>query len=319
MKSLKSVLTASLVLFTIAFAIAQSNPYGDFSNSQRSNRRFIRQCTEPFSQRSFNRDYAGLGNTNYYHLEKEMKEYTRLRCLTSEQIRRLALLFPTDREKYDYLTYALTYVFDIENFSLSGAVLANRNARESFYRYLVREGVPAGDYYNDPLVIGGGGYCYNGGLAVAPQYRDAYGNVYGQNNGYNNNQYGGVASNDPRYQTYDRRDDYNPNTQPRINSGYHGMMTYREFEALKERVRQNTLDKGKLDAAKSLTRQNVLTANQIGEITRLFNQDNNRLEYAKFAVDYAFDLENYSIVTQSLAFESNKKDLERYIESRRRR
>ena len=331
MKNIKSVLTILFAIITLATNFAQNNPYAESDrygdNKQRNgSRRFTRQCTEPFPARSFNRDYAGMSTTNFYHIDKELRDYTKSRCLTSEQIRRLTLFLPTDREKYDYLTFSLNYVFDIENFAMAGAVLSNRNARDGFYKFLVREGVPAGDYYADPYYAANGAYC----APPPPQY-DRYGNGYGNRNDNRN----APANNDPYYSNNNNgnnnnnRDYYgnqnnNPNSnqynqgQAGINSGYRGLMTYQEFEILKEKIKQNTFEKGKLDAAKLLTKENVLTTNQISEITRMFNFDNNRLEYAKFAYEYVYDRENYTAVGDAMSFENSRKDLQRYVESRRK-
>jgi Domain of unknown function (DUF4476) len=314
MKCFKYVFPAILALFISVSTFAQIS-YGN--NNGRNSHRLNRQCTEPFAMKSFNRDYAGISSSNYYHLDKEVKDYTRMHCLTAEQVRRLAILYPTDREKYDYLVYSLTYVFDIENYALAGSVLANRNARDGFYRFLVREGVPAGDYYSDPYYAQGG---YPNGqvmITTPPQYFDRFGNPY---NNRSNNVY------DNRNNPYDNNNNNSNNDtynhvqgggQLGVNSGYRGLLTYKEFEVLKDKISRNTFDKGKLDDAKSLTRENTLTANQVAEISRLFNYSN-RLEFAKFAFDYAYDRENYVVVSEVMAFEVNKKDLMRFVESRKR-
>lgn len=328
MKNIRVTFSLLFLFSTVVFAFAQNNnnrrDYDGNNNKNTIGRRFNRQCTEPFSMRSFNRDYAGLSSVSYYHLNKELRDYSRLHCLSSEQVRRLALLYPTDREKYDYLTYSLTYVFDIENYALAGTVIANRNARDAFYRFLVHEGVPAGDYYADPY-FAQGGYYNNGMVTAPPQYYDRYGNAY--NNYTNRNAYDNQYNSNDVYASKglnngnnrnDNRNDYSNDNINGMNAGYQGLMTYKEFEILKDKIRQNTFDKGKLESAKSTIQQNTLTANQIGEITRLFNHENNRLEFAKFAYDYAYDRENYAAVVDAMAFESNKKEMQRYIESRRR-
>ena len=338
MTSIKSILT---ILFAVcAFTIfAQNNPYGDNyrdDNNRNGSRRFARRCTEPFPARSFNRDYAGLSNANYFHLDKELRDYSKSRCLTSEQIRRLAILLPTDREKYDYLTYGLNHVFDVENYSLAGTVLANRNARDGFYRFLVREGVPAGDYYADPYYAGtGGAFVYNGAVVAPPPY-DRYGNANNNRNNNNNNNdndyYNNDAYGNKNYSRNDRDNDTdnrsgnngydnnknNNNGQSGINAGYRGLMTYKEFEILKDKIKQNTFEKGKLESAKSLTKENVLTSNQIAEITRMLNFDNNRLDYAKFAYDYVYDHENYGVVADAMSFENSRKELQRYMDGRKK-
>jgi Domain of unknown function (DUF4476) len=341
MKQLRLFFVISINLIVLNLGLAQNQSFDDF-NSSRNARRQARRCTEPFATRSFNRDYAGLSATNYYHLEKELKDYVKFRCLTSEQVRRLAINFPTDREKYDFLIYSFTYVFDIENYAMTGTVMANRNARDAFYRFLVREGVPAGDYYTDPFA---GGYAYNGVVAPPQYYANANalvpqqngnnpngfnnnGNNFNSNNPYDNyhqnnqngnNQNGNNLNNNPNNNQNGNYNNPNANNNGSLNAGPQGIMSYKEFEALKARIRQNTFDRKRVETAKTLTRQSVLTSNQIVEIVQLITSDNNRLEFAKFAYDYVSDRENYSIVVETMAFEGSKKDLQRYLDANRKR
>jgi Domain of unknown function (DUF4476) len=322
MKQLRLFFVICINLLVLDLGMAQSQTFDDF-NSSRNARRQARRCTESFATRSFNRDYAGLSATHYYHLEKELKDYAKFRCLTSEQVRRLTVLFPTDREKYDFLVYSFTYVFDIENYAMTGTVMANRNARDAFYRFLVREGVPAGDYYTDPYA----GLAY-GGVGVPPQYYAhpngfvPQQNVYNPNvyNNNNNNPYDNYNPNNPNGNNqngnYNNPNAYNNGT---LNAGPQGIMSYKEFEALKARIRQNTFDRKRVETAKTLTKQSVLTSNQVIEIVQLITSDNNRLDYAKFAYDYVSDRENYMIVVESMAFDSSKKELQRYLDANRKR
>jgi hypothetical protein len=320
MKLIREKLALIVSLLLIVAAVCAQNPYGDNYRDHNTRNRQSRRCTQSYANKLFNRDYPGLANSNYFHLENELKSYTKYRCLSSEQVRRLAVLFQTDREKYDFLSYAFNYVFDLENYAMTGSVLANRNARDAFYRFLVREGVPAGDYYNDPWV---GAYP----VALPPTY-------YPQQPPRTNQNYDNTYNNypDPRFDNRNGNGNYPPQyadnqqglVQPSIeinskglNGGFQGLMTYREFEALKERIKQNTFENGKLDAAKTLTRENTLTTNQVAEITRLFNFDNNRLEYAKYAFQFTYDRENYTAVTDALAFEKNREELRRHVQGRR--
>jgi hypothetical protein len=289
----------------VAFAQPDhANAYGKRGRNEYYRRHH--DCNQSFPARSFNRDYSGLASSNVFYLEKTLKEYTRLRCLTSEQVRRLAMLFPTDREKYDYLTYAFNHVFDIENYAMTGTTLANRNAKDAFYRFLVREGVPAGDYFCDPYVVVNDPYRY-----TPPQYRDRYGNIIDPR--YQNSDPFAGRNNNP-YDYDNNRNNYPNNYDGGINAGYNGMLSYQEFAILKEQIQRNTFDKGRMDEAKKLTRNNRLTVNQIIEITRLFTFENNRLDYAKYAYEYAFDRQNYRQVVDSLAFENSRKELLKYIE-----
>ncbi|MDZ7881154.1 MAG: DUF4476 domain-containing protein [Saprospiraceae bacterium] len=324
--------TMTVVVLTAFAAIAQSNPYGgnyrDNNNQNNSRRRPHRHCSEPYAQKAFARDYPSLANANIYHLDRSIREFTKYKCLSSEQIRRLAVLYPTDRDKYEYLSYALNYVFDIENYALTGSVLANHNARDGFYRLLVREGVPAGDYYNVYNNNVGGAYACNTcpqPQMMTPQYPQYQNQYNGQNQNQSSNQdntYNSLP--DPRYNNpqnlpamYDEpTNGVNNGANNGLNSGYRGLMTYKEFESMKERVKQNAFDAGKLEAAKNLTQSNTLTANQVVEIVNLMTMDNNRLEFAKFAYTFTYDRENYSMVANSLSFSNNRRSLEQFISSK---
>ena len=347
----------SVILLTTISAFGQSNPYGGVYRGSNANnqRRIHRHCTEAYGQKAFARDYPSLANANIYHLDRELREFTKYRCLSSEQIRRLAVLYPTDRDKYEYLAYSLNYVFDIENYALAGSVLANHNARDGFYRLLVQEGVPAGDYYNVYNNVIGGVACNTcpQPLQIAtpqyPQFQNPnQGQFQGQNQPYQgqispNQPYtqGQTASNqpyaqgqqpqnqgnaynnfpDPRYNNPqnlpDVYDEPTGNNSLGLNSGYRGLMTYNEFQTMKERVKQNTLDNGKLEAARNLTRANTLTANQVAEIVHLMALDNNRLEYAKFAYEYTYDRQNYLMVADALSFTNNRRSLEQFINTKK--
>ena len=322
----KSKITTSLfmLVLSVTIAMAQSNPYGDNYRNEKpstSRSRPIRHCTESYSNKLFNRDFGSLGNANMYHLANELQAYVKYKCLTSEQIRRLAGLFQTDRDKYDFLVYSLNYVFDIENYAMTGTVLANRNARDGFYRFLVKEGIPAGDYYND--YYANAGYYAPPPVYVQPRQNQPSDNSYNNypdprydnrnqtpqyNNGNNQNNRG-----------YMRNDNDYPEVNSKgINSGYQGLMSYKEFATMRDRIKQNTLENGRLETAKMMTRENILTAAQVAEITRLFTFDNNRLDYAKFAFEYTYDRENYTVVSDALAFQKNREDLLRFTQQQKK-
>jgi Domain of unknown function (DUF4476) len=319
------------ILFATVFTVlsfistAQNNPYGDHyrnDNNSGYTNRYKRRCTEAYSTKLFNRDYPTLANSSLFHLDKELRNYVKFRCLSSEQIRRLAVLYQTDREKYDFLAFGLTYVFDVENYAMTGSTMANRNARDGFYRFLVREGIPAGDYYNNFNSIGWNNGC-NPCNTCPPNGGYVQQQPYPQDNTYNNypdprnDQWAGASNTPPQYfEGQNGNNMANPNSVG-LNGGYRGLMTVREFEILKEQIKRNSFDAGKMDAAKNGTNGNVLTAAQVAELTRLFNYDNNRLDYAKFAYSFTYDKENYTAVSNALAFESNRKELERHARGNR--
>jgi predicted ester cyclase len=337
MKSIKSILTLFWVL--CAFAIfAQKPVFGDNyrdDSDRNGSRRFAQRCDDPFAERLFTRDFTGLSNINFQYLDKELRSYTKSRCLSVGQIRRLAHLLPTDREKFDYLTFSLSHVYykDVPNYAITSTVLTNQDARYAYYRFLVREGINA-DQNAEAYVADKG---FNPSMFITPQY-DRFGNpfpnelnnrrinnsdtYYNNNDGFNHS-YGKEykRSDNDIDDTRTNRDRNNNNTYDNNNrlgsiSGYRDM-TYREFEALKDRVKQNTFDKGKLDIAKSLTMENTFSSSQIADIARIINEDNYRLEFAKFAYDYVYDRVNYFTVNEAFTSDKTRKELTQYIKNRK--
>jgi Domain of unknown function (DUF4476) len=341
MKSIKSILT--LFLAVCAFAVfAQKPSFGDNYRDEsdpNGSRRFNQRCDDPFAERLFSRDFTGLSNINFQYLDKELRNYTKSRCLSVGQVRRLANLLPSDREKFDYLTFSLAHVYykDVNNYAITSTVFANQDAKYAYYRFLVREGI-AVDQNAEAYVADKG---FNSSMFATPQY-DRFGNpfpnemnnrrinnsdsYYNNNDAFNHSYGKEYKRRDNDDETRTNRDRNNNNTyynnrngnyngQSDYNSGYRDM-TYREFEALKDRVKQNTSDKGKLDIAKSLTQQNTFTSAQIADIARILVADNSRLEFAKFAYDYVYDRVNYFTVNEAFTSDKSRKELTQYIKNR---
>ncbi|NJN35367.1 MAG: DUF4476 domain-containing protein [Saprospiraceae bacterium] len=234
---------------------------------------------------------------------REFRSYARQRCLSSEQVRRLAVLIPSDREKYDFLKYALDFVFDFENYASTGSAMANIYSRDVYYRYLVRQGVPVGNYFDDSRFRRDNNNCCN---SCPPSNSDRR---YDPRDDY-------FADRDWDKNNFDNRDRRrdSPNndlrTLPQLNEN--------EFDRLKNQIRESgAFDKNRLDLAKSVTQQNSLSSNQMTEVAKLFSYDANRLDYLKFSYDFVTDRQNYGSVAQALTFDINKRDFERFLADKR--
>jgi hypothetical protein len=338
MKSIKSILTFFLAL--CAFSVfAQKPVFGDNyrdESDRNGSRRFSQRCDDPFPERLFSRDFTGLSNINFQYLDKELRNYTKSRCLSVGQVRRLANLLPSDREKFDYLTFSLAHVYykDVNNYAVTSTVFANQDAKYAYYRFLVREGI-AVDQNAEAYVADKG---FNSSMFATPQY-DRFGNPFpnelnarriNNSDSYYNNNDGFNHSYSKEYKRADNAlDDTRTNRERNNNNNYDNNrapfgsisgyrdMTYSEFEALRNRVKQSTFDNGKLDIAKSLVQENIFTSSQIADITRLINADNIRLELAKFAYDYVYDRVNYFTVNEAFTSDKSRKELTQYIKNRK--
>ncbi|HPD54724.1 MAG TPA: DUF4476 domain-containing protein, partial [Bacteroidia bacterium] len=72
----------------------------------------------------------------------------------------------------------------------------------------------------------------------------------------------------------------------------------------------------KLTIAKQVIQNNCLTADQVRETMTLFDFENTKLDFAKFAYDRTYDRANYYKVNDAFEFESSIEDLNRYIGGR---
>jgi hypothetical protein len=86
-----------------------------------------------------------------------------------------------------------------------------------------------------------------------------------------------------------------------------------EFNDMKQTISSKDFENTKLTIAKQILQNNCLTATQVREIVGLFDFENTRLDYAKFAYDRTYDIGNYYKVNDAFEFESSVDDLNKYI------
>ncbi len=189
MKKIIFILVVQSVLFT--FILNAQPGYNPNRPSIGRHNRYS-NCTQPFAEVRFNRDYPGLANTSLRYRDYEIRSYIRYKCLTSDQIRRLAQLYSTDGERERFLLYAFNFVFDLEDYSVSATSLVTVPMRNDFYQFLGSKGIPTGDlvYVYPPNYYPNGNY--NGyppppNNYYPPQNNTGSNNYYPPQNGSNNN------------------------------------------------------------------------------------------------------------------------------------
>ena len=72
----------------------------------------------------------------------------------------------------------------------------------------------------------------------------------------------------------------------------------------------------KLKTANQIAQSNCLSTNQIIQICKMFNFEDNTLAFAKFAFDACTDSQNYFNVNAVFKFDSNAEELSQYISGR---
>ncbi len=109
-----------------------------------------------------------------------------------------------------------------------------------------------------------------------------------------------------------------------VMPGYNGPvgcpwpMTPQDFASVKNSISSKSFDETKLTVAKQVISSNCLTSSQVKEIMLLFSFEDTRLDLAKWAYGYTFDIGNYYKLNDAFTFESSIEELNEYIGSFRR-
>jgi hypothetical protein len=114
-----------------------------------------------------------------------------------------------------------------------------------------------------------------------------------------------------------------PPPPPSYLPGYNGPvgcpvpMSPQSFSDLKSTIESKSFEDSKMTIAKQVLSNNCLLVSQVKEIMLIFSFENTRLDFAKYAYDYTYDIGNYYKVNDAFTFESSITDLNNYIGGRR--
>lgn len=107
--------------------------------------------------------------------------------------------------------------------------------------------------------------------------------------------------------------------KPYVMPGYNGPigcpypMTDLDFQNVKETIASKNFEDSKLTIAKQVVSSTCLFSSEVKEIIELFDFESTRLEFAKYAYRYTFDLGNYYKINSAFQFESSIDELNEYI------
>lgn len=106
--------------------------------------------------------------------------------------------------------------------------------------------------------------------------------------------------------------------------GYNGKigcpwpMSATDFADAKQSISSKSFEDSKLTIARQITSSNCLLCSQVKEIMKLFSFEDSKLDFAKFAYDYVYDLNNYYKLNDAFTFESSIDDLNEYINMKKK-
>ena len=89
-----------------------------------------------------------------------------------------------------------------------------------------------------------------------------------------------------------------------------------EFATVKKSISSKSFEDTKLSTAKQVAKAKCFTANQVKQTMEAFTYEDSRLEFAKYAYDKTFDIDNYYQVNDAFEFELTIEELQEYIDSK---
>ena len=92
-------------------------------------------------------------------------------------------------------------------------------------------------------------------------------------------------------------------------------MSPQAFASAKQSIASKTFEDSKLTLAKQIMNTNCLLSSQVKEIMLLFTFEDTRLDLAKYAYGYTYDIGNYYQLNDAFTFESSIDELNAYINS----
>lgn len=104
--------------------------------------------------------------------------------------------------------------------------------------------------------------------------------------------------------------------------GYNGAvgcavpMAKNDFADLKNTISSKSFESTKLSIAKQVLKDHCLFASQVKEICALFTFEENKLDFAKYAYDYTYDVGNYFKINDVFTFETSTEELNEYIKGK---
>lgn len=90
-------------------------------------------------------------------------------------------------------------------------------------------------------------------------------------------------------------------------------MNPRDFDEAVALLSKEAFDDTRLATAKQIIANNPMTVNQIAQICRLFTNESNKLELAKFAYPYCIEKNKYYMLNEVFTYDSSKQELNEYV------
>lgn len=256
-------------------------------------------CPVPMTDGEFNQFFQTLKNQSFDNTRLQIaKQAISNKCATAGQIRALTALFDFEAKRLEFAKFALGSVYDIDNYHIVGDAFDFDNSVRDLSTFAMQN--------SDQFVSGtaaappaSGGWAPQGGGGWQPPAPSHNPNDFAQGGG-----------------------NPGPAPAPDFMPGYTGRigcpqpMTEGEFRTLLNTLNNQSFDNTRLQIAQQAVANKCVTAEQVQAITVGFSFESRKLEFAKFAYDSTYDIDNYFMVGDAFNFDSSKRELSEFVMGR---
>ncbi|MCT4581389.1 MAG: DUF4476 domain-containing protein [Flavobacteriales bacterium] len=87
-------------------------------------------------------------------------------------------------------------------------------------------------------------------------------------------------------------------------------------QSIKSSIEDESFSDDKMNVAKQAIKNRCITVSQVRDIMSVFDFEDKKLEFAKYAYSRTYDVDNYYLVNKDFDFSSTKEDLNKFLESK---
>jgi len=95
-------------------------------------------------------------------------------------------------------------------------------------------------------------------------------------------------------------------------------MSEQDIVGAKNSISSRSFEDTKLTVAKKIASSRCMLSSQVKEIMDLFSFEASKLEFAKYAYDFVYDIDNFHVVYDAFSFSSSIDDLDKFISKKQR-
>lgn len=93
-------------------------------------------------------------------------------------------------------------------------------------------------------------------------------------------------------------------------------MPQSSVSSIKNSVEEESFSDDRMNTAKQAIKNRCVTVSQVREIMSVFDFEDKKLEFAKYAYDRTYDIDNYYLINKDFDFSSTKEDLNKFLNSK---